>query len=297
MNADPLITAGDLAAELSAGRPLTVLDATLVLRRPRHDGDFVAESGRDRWLDAHIPGSRHVAVDTDLSVPHPTQHDHHPEPEGLASRLADAGIGPNTSVVAYDSVGGLWAARVWYLLDWIGVDVRVLDGGLTAWRDAGLPTTTGDNTPVPTPRELWQVTTKREAWVDRAEVERLADGGNLVCGLPEDAFRGTVPTRYSRRGHIPGSANVPARTLSGDNGRLLPPDEIRARYLAAGVDLDREILLYCGGGISATANALALAHAGVHHVRVYDGSLEEWSADPALPLAVTASGGPAADRT
>ncbi|UOQ89132.1 sulfurtransferase [Agromyces endophyticus] len=289
MSIGPLITAGELAVELSAGRPVTVLDATLVLRRPRHDGDFVAESGRGRWLDAHIPGSRHIAVDTDLSVPHPTQHDHHPEADVLASNLAAAGIGPDTSVVAYDTVGGLWAARVWYLLDWIGIDVRVLDGGIAAWRDAGLPTATGEDAPVATPRASWQVTTKREAWVDRAEIELLVGCGNLVCGLPEDAFQGTVPTRYSRRGHIPGSTNVPARALSGDDGRLLSPGEIRARYLEAGVDLDREVLLYCGGGISATANALALAHAGVRHVRVYDGSLEEWSADPALPLVVAAS--------
>jgi len=288
VNAGPLVTADDLAAELSASGSLVVLDATLLLRSPRHDGDFVAESGRGRWLQAHIPGSRHIEVDSELSAPHPTQHDHHPEAQALAARLAAAAIGPSSSVVAYDSVGGLWAARVWYLLDWIGVRVRVLDGGLAAWRAAGLPLASGDDAPVAAPASPWQVGRPRRAWVDQAEIERRIDGGNLVCGLPPEVFDGTVPTRYSRRGHIPGSVNVPARALCADDGRMLPPDEIRARYEAAGVDLQREVLLYCGGGISATANALALAHAGVHDVRVYDGSLEEWSADPALPLALTA---------
>ncbi|WP_394553605.1 sulfurtransferase [Agromyces sp. MMS24-JH15] len=286
----PLISADDLAVALASARPPVVLDATMLLHRPRHDGDFLAESGRARWVDARVPGSRHVAVDADLSVPHAT-HDRHPEPAELAAKLAALGIDEGTTVVAYDTVGGLWAARAWYLLDWIGVEARVLDGGLRAWRAAGLPVASGDDAPVVRARPAWHGVAVRDAWIERAEVERAMDAGNLVCGLTEGAFDGTEPTRYSRRGHIPGSVNVPARSLSGDDGRLLAPDEVRARYVAAGVDLDREVLLYCGGGISATANALALAHAGVRNVRVYDGSLEEWSADPSLPLATVAAVG------
>lgn len=286
MSAPAFLDALDLHAQLRSADAPVVLDATLVLHRPRFDGDFRAESGRDRWREAHLPGSRHVAIDTEFSVPHAT-HDHHAQPQGIADRLAALGVGEGTRVVVYDSVGTIWAARLWYLLDWIGVPVSVLDGGLAAWRSAGLPIESGDDaTDSPgsaRPAHGWEAHAVREAWVERDEVA-LARSGALVCGLPASAFAGAEPTRYSRRGHIPGSINVPARALFDRDGRILPVDDIRTRYRDAGADLDGELLLYCGGGISATANALALAHAGLRKVRVYDGSLEEWSADPSLPL-------------
>jgi thiosulfate/3-mercaptopyruvate sulfurtransferase len=108
-----------------------------------------------------------------------------------------------------------------------------------------------------------------------------------VCGLPAGSFTGADPTRYSRRGRIPGSVNVSSRDLFGRDGTVLSADEVEAAYEAAGVTADApEVLLYCGGGISASASALTLAAVGVTNVRIYDGSLEEWSADPALPLVV-----------
>ncbi|KQO96944.1 sulfurtransferase [Leifsonia sp. Leaf264] len=290
MSAPAFVDAGTLAQQLATERPPVVLDATLVLHKPRFDGDFSAESGRERWLAAHIPSSHHVAIDTDFSAPHVT-HDHHEQPQRIADRLAELGVGQQTRVVVYDSVGTLWAARLWYLLDWIGVEVSVLDGGLRAWRTAGLPVAVGtgpdaasDAAPATAPAARWRPTVTRDAWVERDEVELASADGTLVCGLSAAAFAGAEPTRYSRRGHIPGSVNVPARGLFDADGRVLAPAEVRERYLAAGADLDAELLLYCGGGISATANALALAHAGIRSVRVYDGSLEEWSADPSLPL-------------
>lgn len=291
MNAPVFVDAGSLAGLLQGsdadGRRPIVLDATLVLHRPRFDGDFRAESGRGRWLEAHIPGSRHVAIDTDFSVPHAT-HDHHADPQRIADRLASLGIGEHARVVVYDRAGTLWAARLWYLLDWIGVDASVLDGGLRAWQAEGLPIAAGDDAEAAGPRRpaaRWRAVTTRDAWVERSEIERLTARGSLVCGLAATAFAGTEPTRYARRGHIPGSVNVPARSLFDATGRVLSPDAVRERYREAGTDLGSDLVLYCGGGISATANALALAHAGIRSARVYDGSLEEWSADPSLPLA------------
>ncbi|BDV31179.1 sulfurtransferase [Microbacterium terricola] len=281
------VSAAELRTELDGPTPPTVFDATLILRRPRFDGDFTATSGRPRWATAHLPGSRHVAIDTDFSVPHVT-HDHHPEPQQIADRLADLGVGPHDRVVAYDTAGGLWAARLWYLLDGIDVDVRVLDGGLAAWRDAGGAVVESDEPPAAAPAERWTAHARRPAWIDRDEVLGALPTANLVCGLSRASFAGAEPTRYTRRGHIPGSANVPARELFDEAGLVRTPAAVRAAFTAAGVDLDREVLLYCGGGISATANALALRHAGVSDVRVYDGSLEEWSADPSLPLVLTA---------
>ncbi|MCV7225535.1 sulfurtransferase [Mycolicibacterium komossense] len=288
MTRNPVVSTQELHRMRSGATPPMILDATLLLRRAQFDGDFHAESGRTQWEDVHIPGSVHVEVDTQLSVPDAT-HDRHPSPQALADALARIGIGPRTPVVVYDTTGGLWAARVWYLLRWIGVPVTVLDGGLAAWRSAGLPVESGPPASERVPIPGWTATATRAAWIERDELAAIWESaGNLVCGLSSAAFTGSEPTRYSRRGHIPGSVNVPARALFDDAGLLRSEAEITAQYREAGVDLTREVLLYCGGGISATANALALSAIGVDHFRVYDGSLEEWSADPALPLAVAA---------
>ncbi|BCI80233.1 sulfurtransferase [Mycobacterium sp. SMC-18] len=284
VNSGPFISAQELSTALASDATPVILDASLVLHRPQVDGDFRADSGRSAWEAAHLPGALHVQVDTDLSIAAAT-HNHHPPPQDLADRLARFGIGADTPTVVYDSTGGFWAARTWYLLRWIGIPVRVLDGGLDAWRAAGLPVESGS---VPArPVASWSARPIREAWIDLDELREIqCHAGNLVCALSPPAFSGIEPTRYTRRGHIPGSVNVPARELFDDRGLVRPPADIRERYRDAGTDLDREVLLYCGGGISATANALALASCGVESVRVYDGSLEEWSADPTLPLQV-----------
>jgi thiosulfate/3-mercaptopyruvate sulfurtransferase len=272
--------------ELRTGTtPPVILDATLLLHPPRFDGDFRAESGRPRWEQARLPGSIHVRVDTDLSIPDVT-HDRHPPAQELADALARFGIGERTRVVVYDGVGGLWAARVWFLLRWIGVPVAVLDGGLSAWREAGLPLESGPGQVVEAaPR--WRARVARDVWIGKEELVQIdSSAGSLVCGLSPGSFGGTEPTRYSRRGHIPGSVNVPARAHFDEAGFIRSSAEISAQYREAGVDLTGEVLLYCGGGISATANALALSSVGIELARVYDGSLEEWSADPDLPLVV-----------
>lgn len=284
MSVHPLITAAELAAALAGTSPPTLIDASLVLHRPEFDGDYRTDSGRELFAAAHLPGAIHIQVDADFAVPAGT-HNQHPPAQVLADRAAGVGIGPHTPTVVYDSTGGFWAARAWYLLRWIGVPVRVLDGGLTAWQAAGLPVETGATTPRPVP--AWRVPTVRDAWIELDELREIhGSTGNLVCALSRAAFSGAEPTRYSRRGHIPGSANVAARSLLDAQGLLRPPGEITALYRQAGVDLDDEVLLYCGGGISATVNALALVAAGIDRLRIYDGSLEEWSADPGLPLTI-----------
>jgi thiosulfate/3-mercaptopyruvate sulfurtransferase len=282
----PFVSVSVLAQELESSHPPVVFDASLVLHAPAFDGDYRRDSGRPGWLEAHIPGSQYVDVSAQFSDPSAALHYTHPTPQALADELARLGVGPRDRVVIYDATGTMWAARLWYLLTWIGVDARVLDGGLAAWRSAGHPVESGE-ADEPTPVEPWKATATREVWITKDElVDRAADDSRpLVCGLPSGSFTGEAPTRYSRRGRIPNSVNVSSRDLFGADGTVLDDDAIAAAYTAAGVTADKpEVLLYCGGGISASASALTLAEIGVTNVRIYDGSLEEWSADPSLPL-------------
>ena len=284
----PFISADELASELAGETPPAVLDASLVLHTAEFDGDYRRESGRPRWIAGHIPGSHHVDVASEFSDVAAPLHYEHPEPAAIAAALARQGIARDRAVVVYDTTGTLWAARLWYLLRWIGVDVRVLDGGLKAWRAAGLPVVSGEES-APEPAPGWTAAAIRDAWVTKDELlEHSADDARpLVCGLAASQFTGSAPTRYSRRGRIPGSVNVSSRDLFGADGRVLSADDLASAYRSGGVADDApEVLLYCGGGISASANALTLVELGVETVRIYDGSLEEWSADPSLPLEV-----------
>lgn len=273
------ISATELFSQLHA---CAVIDASFVLHSAETDGDYRRESGLPLYLAAHIPSSIYVDVSTQFSDTDSALHFAHPAPQAIASELARLGITANTPVVIYDQTGGLFAARLWYLLRWIGINAQVLNGGFAAWVAAGLPISSGvDAGPSPVPE--WQASEAREPWVTGQQL-RERTGGQLVCALGAATFSGTEPTRYSRRGHIPGSINVPARSLFNDLGFVKSLDDVRTVYAAAGIDGSEEVLLYCGGGISATVNALTLEAIGINNVRIYDGSLEEWSADPSLPL-------------
>jgi thiosulfate/3-mercaptopyruvate sulfurtransferase len=290
----PFISVSELADSLASERPPVVLDASLELHAPKFDGDYRRDNGRPRWLAAHIPGSHHVDVATQFSDTTAALHYAHPQPQQIADELARLGIAADRDVVVYDSTGTMWAARLWYLLRWIGVPVRVLDGGLTAWQAGGQPVAAGEE-PYAVPVDSWPAAVARKAWVSRQELEERAESDSrpLVCSLPAGSFTGADPSRYARRGHIPGSVNVSSRDLFKADGTLKSRVEVILAYDAAGVDAKAvgtsgtdEVLLYCGGGISASAGALTLAAVGVKAVRIYDGSLEEWSADPDLPLVV-----------
>lgn len=287
----PFLSVSELADALGGPNPPAVLDASLVLHSAAFDGDYRKESGRPRWLEAHIPGSQHVDVASQFSDTDSPLHYTHPEPQAIADELARLGIAKGREVVVYDSTGTLWAARLWYLLRWIGVPARVLDGGLAAWQRAGERVESGESA-APKPVAPWRAEAVRRAWVSQQElVERGVDDDRaLVCGLPAGAFTGADPTRYSRRGRIPASVNVSSRDLFTADGHVKSRVELILAYDKAGVDVSGpdapEVLLYCGGGISAAANALTLAAIGTTAVRIYDGSLEEWSADPSLPLEI-----------
>ena len=270
-----------------------VLDATAVLPAPEFDGDYRLESGLARWREAHIPGSRHADLVGEFSEHPAPQHFTHLERESLAALLARHGVTPGREVVLYDTGGGIWAARLWWSLRAIGIPAAVLDGGLDAWRAAGHPVVSGDeavledlaSATAPT------ITASVDAWADADEVAAISSGakpGTLVCALGREQFDGSAPTRYTRRGHIPNSLNLPARSLVTPDTGLLATDERLRETVRPLLEAPGPVVVYCGGGISATLLALGLVRAGRDDVKIYDGSLEEWTADPARPVVIGA---------
>ncbi len=280
----PLISVHELASRL--GDPsILILDATVVLPSPRFDGDYRATSGESRWLAAHIPGARFADLLGSLSAHDAPYHFAVPDPPALTEALRALGVDDQKQVVVYDSDSGLWAARLWWMLRSLGIRAAILDGGFTRWRLLDQPIESGPVEPIA--GAALSVRIDPQAWVSRARVEAVVQGeeaGTLICALSSDVFNGTAPTRYRRRGHIPGSRNFPARHLFAGDGTYLQPTDLSVRATPVLDGAARPLILYCGGGISAAANALALTLLGETQLSIYDGSLEEWAADPALPL-------------
>lgn len=278
------------------GEPgVVVLDATAQLAAPVTDGDYRLASGYEGWAAGHIPGSRHLDLTRRFSDPANPYHFRRLAPADLADRLRRVGVHDGARIVVYDRGGGIWAARVWWMLRAIGVHAQMLDGGWQDWLAAGAGVQTGARTGRPAGGDPANTLTARPrpgSWSDRSQVCSIVDDsslGLLVCALGRDAFEGRSPTRYARRGHIPGSANLPARSLLDSTGRLLRRPQLR-HHLATLLTEPRPLVLYCGGGISACLLALGLVEAGHERLSVYDGSLEEWTADARLPVVTVTAG-------
>ncbi|MFF2494643.1 sulfurtransferase [Agromyces sp. NPDC058064] len=283
---DDLVSPEWLAEHLHDER-LVVVDATVLgVETP---AGFRWVSGLDDHLiEGHVPGAVFADLIDEFSEPGPRTFTR-PSPERLARALRSLGIDDRTAVVVYDTSIGHWAARFWWLLRSAGfANVAVLDGGLAAWRAEGRELETGFRAP----RRADEPTlvTRAGYWADGDEVRRIVAGeanGVLVCALPPADFRGESGRR-ARAGHIPGSVNVPVGSvLAPETRRSLTGDELAARLAPATGAGAAPIIVYCGAGIAAAGTAFALRRAG-HPAAVYDGSLEEWLADPEAPLVTLA---------
>lgn len=262
---------------------LVIVDATTHLNMPP-DGSVHIEPGLPSYLDGHIPGAVFADLFTDFSA-----HDAPPFTAASSERFAAAagaiGIGDGRRVVVYDQSSGIWAARLWWQLRLEGFDdVAVLDGGLPAWRAAGYPVSdeqviahATDFTPHRRPN-LLRSTDEVAAALDDPQTL-------IINALDPATYRGESPS-YPRRGHIPGSINIPVEDLVDPaTGRLRSTSELRTIFDAAGaLDPDVTPVAYCGGGIAAAGVVHALAVAGRSDAAVYDGSLAVWAADESLPL-------------
>ncbi|GAA2752075.1 sulfurtransferase [Amnibacterium kyonggiense] len=237
--------------------------------------------GRPAYREGHLPSGVYVDLERELAGPASAAGGRHPLPDPAALQAAARrwGVRSDSVVVAYDDLGGMSAARAWWLLRDAGVDVRVLDGGLAAWRRAGLPLETGDATPEPGdvllhPGALPVID------ADAAAAFR----GTLLDARAGERYRGEVEPVDPRAGHIPGAVSAPTAGNLDADGRFLPPEALRERFHSLGVDLDGPVAAYCGSGITASHELLALAVAGVDGA-LYPGSWSAWSSDPGRPAA------------
>lgn len=272
-----------LARELGAA-DLSILDATVFLHMNPDGFGYTPESGRAKFEAAHIPGAQFVDLIEAFSDQTTSVKFMMPPPARFCALAGALGAGDGKRIVVYSSGSPMWATRLWWMFRSVGVDdVAVLDGGLAKWTREGRPVTADVVTPTPatlTPRP------RPALWADR-EAVRAAMNDASVCtinALSPAVYSGEKNT-YGRAGHIPGSVNVFYDTLlDAKEGTFLPPERLRPLFEAAGAYAKPRVICYCGGGISATMDALALTLTGHDEVAVYDGSMWEWVADPALPL-------------
>ena len=278
----PLVSTQWLADHLGAD-DLVVLDAT-VLPYSQPNGRPGYLSGHEQYIiDGHIPGAVFADLTEVFSYASGAYPFTRPSAAQFEEAAASVGVSNTTTVVVYDNVVGQWASRIWWLFRAFGYDsVAVLDGGLAKWRAEERETDIGHVEPAVA---SFTAVERPELWVDKAFVAGVVDGtetATLVCGLPPAEFAGEAGHR-PRLGRIPGSVSAPAGRLV-DRATNAYLDEASLRAAFAPVLNDERIVTYCAGGIAAASDALALTLLGHRNVAIYDGSLNEWSADDAAPL-------------
>lgn len=279
----PLVSAAWLEKHL-ADSSLRILECTMVMQQ-KDDGTFAFVPGLALWQESHIPNSIYVDVAGELSDPDHALPLMMPAPETLAATFRQKGIGDGTAVVCYDRGNHAWAARVWWLLRACGFDnAAVLDGGWKNWCAGQRPVTTA--APAWPVAPAFTVSPRPALMAGKAHVKYASETGaaQLLHSLPLPMFTGEV-IAYARPGRIPGSKHLFCEALLDENTNCFrDPAQLGALYASAGIRDDGEVIAYCGGGVAASANALALTLIGHRQVAVYDGSLSEWAADPALPM-------------
>jgi thiosulfate/3-mercaptopyruvate sulfurtransferase len=273
---DAIIHASRLVREVEGDRPPVLLDIRWQLGGP---------PGRPEYEAGHLPGAVYVDLDTELAGP-PGAAGRHPLPnlEVFAAAMRRAGVRRERPLVVYDGGQGWAAARAWWLLRWSGhPSVRVLDGGLAAWKAVGGPLSThppapaeGDFTPVPGALPL----------LGADEAAALARRGVLLDARAAERYRGEVEPIDPAAGHIPGAVSAPTMENLTEEGLFRPAEELAARFGSLGVDAGAktQVGVYCGSGVSAAHEVLALAVAGIP-AALYIGSWSEWSSDPTRPVA------------
>lgn len=260
---------------------LVVIDATVLVEADEY-GNLQSLNGRPSYETGHIPTAVFADLMGDLSDAGSALEFAIPSPEQFAAAMGALGVGDDSRVVIYDANSSSWAARVWWMLRWIGFDrAALLDGGLEAWKTAGEPLSTEA---VSRPARTLTVRLRPELIADRDEVRAAIDDDSvtLVDSLPELHYRGEW-AMYDRPGHISSAINVPVTSLFDESGKFRSMDELKVLFEG---DRATRNITYCGGGIAAAADAFVMTRLGFTDVAIYAASLQEWAADPANPMDV-----------
>jgi thiosulfate/3-mercaptopyruvate sulfurtransferase len=272
-----LVSTQTLAAQ--SGEDWVIVDCRFDLQNPL--------SGQSEYERAHIPGAVYASLDADLSGTKTGSNGRHPLPSeaDMAATFGRLGIGPGAQVVAYDQDNGMFAGRLWWMLRYLGHDaVAVLDGGWAKWIREQRPTRRGIES---RPRATFTAAPRREWRLTADDVARLIDARDrlLVDARSGERFEGKSEPLDRVAGHIPGAANHFYKENVADDGTFLPPAQLRENFERT---LDgrtpQQTVMYCGSGVTACQNLLAMAHAGLDGARLYPGSWSEWSADASRPV-------------
>ena len=277
---DTLVSADWLQAHLD-DPDLVVLDATVVIE-PDGSGGLRSVNGRASYEAGHIPTAGFADLLGDLADGDSPFDFAMPSPEQFAAAMEKLGVSDGSRVILYDAGGLVWAARVWWMLRWIGFDrAALLDGGLDAWTASGRPLSTE-----PASRPAGKLTVSLRPQLIAYQDEVLAsiddDSVTLIDSMPAAHFRGEM-TMYERPGHIPGAVNVPVFSAFDETRHYRSLDELASIFEG---NRDGRAITYCGGGIAASSNAFVMTRLGFTDVAVYAASLQEWTADPDKPMQI-----------
>jgi thiosulfate/3-mercaptopyruvate sulfurtransferase len=271
-----LVSADELQVLMAAPRPLLLIDVGFDL------GDTAA--GERAYAEGHLPGAHYLHLDRDLSGTKTGSNGRHPLPdrETFAASMARLGLSADTQVVCYDAQGGMYAARLWWMLRWLGHEaVAVLDGGKPAWPG---PLTT-ESPPQPEAGDF-SAGPPIGGSLDADQLQAGLGRLRLIDARAAPRFRGEVEPLDAKAGHIPGASNRPFQSNLDSDGRFKPAAQLRDEFEALLPPFTAaEAVHQCGSGVTACHNLLAMEHAGLAGSLLYPGSWSEWSADPARPVA------------
>ncbi len=277
----------DWLAAHCADSNLRIFDCTTHLQ-PAEPGSGIPYrivSGKADYDAGHIPGAGFLDIQGELSDNTTKLRFMLPPAEEFAAVMSRHGVGDGTRVVLYSAGNIMWATRVWWMLRAFGFDnAAVLDGGWEKWRAEGRPVATG---PCTYPAAKFIARPHAGLFVGKEQV-RAALGDSrtvIVNALSPDLHAGKRPSRYGRPGRVPGSVNVPAATLlDSETKAFVPLADARTKFDATGVEKSKNVICYCGGGISATVDLFMLYQLGYQSLTLYDGSMGEWAKDDSLPI-------------
>ncbi|XAH23558.1 sulfurtransferase [Xylophilus sp. GW821-FHT01B05] len=281
---DTLISVEQLACELCCAKPPVVLDCSFELTN--------LQAGQQAYDAGHLPGARYVHLEHVLSAAKTGSNGRHPLPtrEAFAKSMADLGLDDDTQVVAYDNAGGMYAARLWWMLRWAGHRAAaVLDGGVAAWKAAGQALAT--DAPAARSAGNFSLRSPLVKTVDYAGIQAniASKGQQVLDARAPDRFRGENETLDPIGGHIPGARNRLFKDNLGSDGRFKPAAQLRQEFDAiTGGRPAAELINQCGSGVTACHNLLAMEVAGLKGAALYPGSWSEYSAQPGAPIATGA---------